>query len=390
MKLATIQDLENARDLTDYVIVRVPSKMNDRIGSLYLGLDPKLVHRGELPDDEQGTDFFNETHHVRTSAIVINAPSHLRPVILREEYLGTPRYSPRMDHDDIRYTFSKMPPKERKKLERFGNSFYRCGNPPDAYEAQPDSPEVRVGDTVHFEYATLLNDANRIDTDGEGMVYRVPYQSIYCYVREGRITMINGWVFVEPTVKEHVTRNIIMVNNKPQPNIGKIAHISEWGKTFLPKVGDSCLFIRTLFSIKDWNSVADGHEISGYQVEGSHYYPMRNWEIVAVDDNGSWRLKNGYISVKPETINMINGVDTVVYDPSKNQVLKKGQLFIPPGSNVQTKEKKIHHYGIGLTHDGERIVYGKTHNYLYMNDIGTLFIHNKDVWGLLSEEVSIN
>ena len=47
-----IQEILQAKTLSNFVFIRVASKLKDKIGSLYLSLDPRLVHRGEMPDGE--------------------------------------------------------------------------------------------------------------------------------------------------------------------------------------------------------------------------------------------------------------------------------------------------------------------------------------------------
>jgi len=378
-----IQEILKAK-LTDYVFIRVESKLNDKIGSLHLGLDPKLVHRGEMPVGEEGDKPFNEEQHVRTCGEVIASPVRLNECPLRENYLGTPKYAPHITHEDIKYTTDRMPPNLKKN---YGRNMYYPGNPPESYEHQPNNPEIKSGDKIYFEYNVLLADDAYVDTDDNGMeVYKITFQSIYCYVRDGKITMVNGWVFVESVVKEQVTKSIILVNNKPQPYIGKIAHISNWLETFVANIGDNCLFLRTLFTTKNWDYLVDEHEISGYEVEGKHYYPMRNWEIVAVDRYGEWHGVNQFVKIIPETINEINGVSTIVYDPNKFQNFKQGQIFIPQGSNVQERKKKILNYGFG-DFNGQRVAYGKSSKYLYLDKLRVLFLHVKDIWGILYTKI---
>jgi len=368
--------------ISNYVFIQVPSKLNDKIGSLHLALDPSLIHRGMYATDETGTKPFNEEHHVRTSGVVIAAPSSLTKRPLREHYLGSPRYAPHLTHDDIKTAASQAPPLIAKN---YGRNNYYPGNPRKSYQYQPNNPEIVIGDKIYFEYSTLLSDDAYFDEDENGIIYMVPYQSIYCYVRDGKINMVNGWVFVESVVKEQESKHIIFVNNKPQPNIGRVAHAGKFLDTFVANEGDKCLFLRTLFTVKDWHSVQDNHLISGYQVEGKQYYPMRNWEIVAVEKGGKWETVNDFVQVVPEMINTIKKVDTIVYEPDKFQNFKQGQIFIPKGSNVHEKAKRVRNYGFG-TVKGQKVAYARTGFYLFLNDSDSLFIHRRDIFGTFIED----
>jgi hypothetical protein len=367
---------------TDYVLIRVESKFNDKIGSLHLSIDPKIIQDENTPDDEVPEDVINAEKNVRTSGIVVGAPSKLSPVSLYEKYEGTPKYAPWINHEIIKDAILRMPPKMRN---RYGRNMYYPGNPVESFQKQPNIPEMQPGDTVHFEYSSLLAQDAYFDEDSRGEIYKIPYQSIYCYVRNGQTVMVNGWVFVESVTVERFSEHIIFINNKPQQNVGKVAFCSPFLDNFVPKPGDTCLFLRTLFSVKDWDAVNNSFEISGYLVGDKIYYPMKQWEIVAIDKAGVWETVNDFVTVKPETIAGISGVDTIIYNPNVPiQPHKPGQIFIPQGSNVQEKKKKIHNYGIG-TCNGQRIAYGKSNFYLFMDELDVLFIHRKDVWGTFTE-----
>ncbi len=377
-----IQSILNAKQLTDFVFVRVPSKHNDRIGSLHLSLDPALVHQGYLPSNEEGDKPFNEEQHVRTCADVIAVPDRINRKVVREIYQGTPRQLTYMPHEQISATMANIPKSAKPAYERIAKQSYRCGNFTEQYEYYPETTEIKVGDKIYFEYTSLLNDANYVGEDKDGIVFMVPMESIYCYVRDGRINMVNGWVFVESVTKEQLSKYIILVNNKPQHYVGKIAAAGKWYETFVPNEGDNCLFLRTLFTVKNWESVDSDYEISGYQVEGKLYYPMRNWEIMAVERDGEWQSVNEFVKIIPELINEVSKVRTVEYDPNKSQKYEPGVLFIPQGSNVHDKKKKLLNYGIGEL-DGRTVMYGKSQYYLYLDDLKVLFIHRKDLFGEL-------
>lgn len=368
----------------DYVLIRVPSRFNDRVGSLHLAIDPKIVQGEFTPDDEVSSEMMNAEKNIRTSGLVVAAPDNLTGKTLYEKYAGTPRYSPYISHEIIKDAILRMPPAMRNK---YGRNMYQCGNPVESFQTQPNIPEILPGDTIHFEYPCLLDPDAYWDEDSRGEIYRIPYQSIYCYVRNGKTTMVNGWVFVESVTIEKFSEHIILINQKPQQNVGKVAFCSPFLHYHVPNTGDNCLFLRTLFTVKDWDQVNNSFEISGYLIDNKIYYPMRVWEIVAVEKEGAWQTVGEFVTVKPETINEISGVSTIEYDPNAPmQTYKLGQIFIPSGANVQVKKKKIHQFGIGMC-NGQKVMYGKSNFYLYMDELNLLFIHNKDIFGTFIEEM---
>lgn len=377
-----IKEILQSKQLSDYIFIKVTSKHNNTIGSLHLSLSPALVHQGYLPEGEDSDKPFNEEQHVRTCAEVIAVPTFINKRKAKQIYEGTPRYLTYMSHEDIASTMDGLHDALRPAYEKVAKQAYRCGNYTERYEYYNDKTDIKVGDKIYFPYTTLLDDLNYVDEDGEFIYYRVPVESIYCYVRDGKITMVNGWIFVESVTKEIVTKSIILVNNKPQWNVGKVAFASSFNNTFVPKFGDNCLFLFTLFTVKNWESVDNDYEISGYQVEGKLYYPMRNWDVVAVEKDGEWQCVNEFVKIIPEQINEVSKVKVVEYDPTKSQKYEAGVLFIPKGSNVQDKAKKILNWGIGDM-GGQRVIYGKSNFYLYLDDLNVLFIHKNDLFGTL-------
>ena len=366
---------------TDYVLIRVESRLNSRIGSFHLALNSKILQDNYTPDDEMSDKPFNEEINVRTSGIVVAVPHNLTPVTLYENYLGTPRYSHHITHEVIKDAIRRMPKKLRGN---YGRNMYNPGNPSESFQHQPNNPEIEVGDKIYFEYNVLIDSAAYVDEDEDGIVYKVPYQSIYCYVREDKITMVNGWVFVESIRREQLSKYILFVNDKPKPNIGKIAHISKWLDKSCAGQGDTALFIRTLFSVKEYELMTDSHSVSGYEVEGKHYYPLRNWEIVATLNQSTfqWVTTDDYMQIKPEKVDTIGVLKPIEFKNGEVQSFQKGQIFVPEGTITHEKTNRVNKFGIGIdVKSGHKIAYGKTSLYLYLNEFDLLFVHRNDVWG---------
>lgn len=68
--------------------------------------------------------------------------------------------------------------------------------------------EVEIGDKIYFKPRTLNNKANMMGDlkDDKGTtkqyIYKVPYENIFCTVRNGNIKMIGGWILLDPIMEE--------------------------------------------------------------------------------------------------------------------------------------------------------------------------------------------
>jgi hypothetical protein len=68
--------------------------------------------------------------------------------------------------------------------------------------------EVQAGDKIYFKPRTLNAVKNHMATlrDDKGhakkYIYKVPYENIFCAVREGKIIMIGGWVLLDPIMED--------------------------------------------------------------------------------------------------------------------------------------------------------------------------------------------
>lgn len=68
--------------------------------------------------------------------------------------------------------------------------------------------DVQIGDKIYFKPRTLNNKANFMGMlkDDKGKpskyIYKVPYENIFCTVRDNQITMIGGWVLLDPIYED--------------------------------------------------------------------------------------------------------------------------------------------------------------------------------------------
>lgn len=75
--------------------------------------------------------------------------------------------------------------------------------------------EVQINDKIYFKARTLDNKNNCMGTLKDPLtgkpslyLYRVPYENIYCAVREGKIIPIGGWTLIEPIMDDWEDRFI--------------------------------------------------------------------------------------------------------------------------------------------------------------------------------------
>jgi co-chaperonin GroES (HSP10) len=89
-------------------------------------------------------------------------------------------------------------------------------------------PEIKVGDKVYFHY--LLNDPmNMVVVEGKRCL-NIPYDKVFCAVREGKIIPVAGWMFISKVEQEvkalefstkKEVKNVGIVSYLPAPYIGE-------------------------------------------------------------------------------------------------------------------------------------------------------------------------
>lgn len=75
----------------------------------------------------------------------------------------------------------------------------------------PENFQAQQGDKVYFHHFATTEDQNRMNYDGEEF-YELALESLYCVVRDEKITMLNEWNLVEP-VKEEIKKGKLYVKN---------------------------------------------------------------------------------------------------------------------------------------------------------------------------------
>lgn len=127
-----------------------------------------------------------------------------------------------------------------------------------------DGITIKKGDKVYFHHFCI--DEKVSSEFGEGNIYKVNYEQIYCYIRDGKITMTMDYVFVEPVQLEDKIGNIY-IKSKESVKRGKVKHTNQFSKDDGFKNGDEVLFIKNA----NYDMI----------IEGERFFRMKNSDILA-------------------------------------------------------------------------------------------------------------
>ena len=137
--------------------------------------------------------------------------------------------------------------------------------PPNPNKRVKDNIDLQKGDKVFIHHLVI---DKPIEIEGE-KYYQCDIDQIYAYERDGEITMLMDYIFVEPLkTKEEVSDNGIITNIKQEDKIdrGVVKYINQFSEEF--KVGDLVFFEKN----------------SNYKmkINDNHYYRMRNSNVMCI------------------------------------------------------------------------------------------------------------
>jgi co-chaperonin GroES (HSP10) len=238
----------------NWVVVKVDERLQTTIKgeSLELVLDPT----------------YEVQKNTKIKAEVVMVPSKVGASVLYEDHQGYPLPARRTD-EGRRYP--------NRNLSRM-------------VTVKDPTPEIAEGDTIYFHYLSLI-DNNYIGKEDGMELYRVAYDQVFCRVRNGEITMLNGFVAVtakwdetyedisfedemgirqDLRVKQTKTGIIYDINEEQVFRHGKLEHrgSSPDGKDYNVFPGDKIIY-------------TDFSEFKN-KIEDVEYYIMKLWDIVAV------------------------------------------------------------------------------------------------------------
>lgn len=385
----------------DYLIVKVSAELETFAG---------------LMKDENGNEIrlilnpnFRPTHNSKISARVISVPLHLtgKNSPLYEIGPGYPKPSSYRGATHINSILNNTPKKYRAKTI----IPYRCGlYEPNMQTNKGLKVEVQPNDEVYFHYNMLLNEHNYLFRDTDGfLVYKIPYTSVFCRVRNRKITMLNSFVLVSEAPDEDVVEvevdgrsikgkledKLLVPGDRPLYLSGILRHIGEGiGPDRRDIKPDTHVMFRPSSEFVN-------------MIEGEAFYVMRQWDIIAswfpdeeiermkedprfneIFGRNHWIHPEGdYVMVRPNNID--TGGDVVAFDQNNpDQGFTQGTIFVPGESIKDNRKGKIFSYGVGkvidsgnLCIDGKEIYYEKGSHYVYVEDYDLAFVRTGDIYG---------
>ena len=130
-----------------------------------------------------------------------------------------------------------------------------------------DNITLKEGDKVYFHHFCI--DERMSSESGGENIYKVNYDQIYCYVRDGKITMTQDYVFVEPIQLEDKIGNIY-IESKESTKRGRVKYCNPFSIKDGFNIGDEILYIKNA----NYDMV----------IEGERLFRMKNSEILAKTD----------------------------------------------------------------------------------------------------------
>ena len=147
-----------------------------KTGSGVLGLDGKEIVLGDAD--------YNREKNAKTVGTVILTPVSLSKKPLYGLPDGVPGYGPlRLPDADVSpHSAIYATPKNQYK---FINDII---------------PEVQIGDKVYVAWTAIFDRRNMIAQapDKKSFIFRVPYEQVYCCVRDGKVIPIGAHVLIDP------------------------------------------------------------------------------------------------------------------------------------------------------------------------------------------------
>lgn len=191
--------IENTSELKMYndVLIQSQSETEEFIKTKKLTLHKNIV-------TSKGPDaFLHKQKGKRIYGTVTAIPYKIRPTRIHQTNSMTPRAHQSFSGDVIGTQVYAYEQAIRRKLQQRELKVYM-----DKYRSSPWEPEFTrnndqdiiccPGDTAWFHYLSLSDDSYMGQDNDNKRYYRIPYESIFCFVAPDNITrMVNGYVQVE-------------------------------------------------------------------------------------------------------------------------------------------------------------------------------------------------
>ncbi len=154
---------------------------------------------------QRGADaFFHKQKGKRIFGEVTAIPYKIRPTRIHQTNSGTPKAHQSFSGDIIGVQVHAYKKVIRRELQEKELKVYM-----DKYRSSPWEAEFtrnndqdiccKPGDTAWFHYLSLSDDSYMGQDNDNNRYYRIPYQSIFCFITTDNVThMVNGYLQVEP------------------------------------------------------------------------------------------------------------------------------------------------------------------------------------------------
>lgn len=293
--------------------------MRSGINKIIVTVEDRLVRDIEMGSKNLILDpTFDIYRNTKITAKVVSVPDNISTTVLYEEYVGHP-YPTRVNDTGKRHPIDFTP----------------------KMAVNEGPPQVEPGDVIYFHYLSLSK-GNYLGRDDDGKeIYMIGYEQIFCRVRKGELTMLNGFIavsavwdegyeqveFPEISVTGDLTGNtrslkvkqseggiIYDVNEAPLYRTGVVKHrgVAPDGKDYKVAAGDRIIY-------------SDFSEFKN-TLEGEEYYIMKLWDVVAVYAGNTMVPMLSYVllDVTPPKKSFLIIPDKYKRDPDEGRVLAKG------------------------------------------------------------------
>ncbi len=207
------------RSTNDVIFIKITSEYEDKIEGEKLTLD-LMSFTKSIVDTETDEEIYNSLKHKRVWGEVLAVPERLSSTILSyQKYPGLPQPNRYVSHDMVQL--------HGTQLLQYDPSLWE----PEYYKYCDIPMDVMPGDKIYYHFLSI-EEESRIKEGGE-RVYKLPYQSAICIVRDGKITAVSGHCLIEAIYPE----GAVDIGNNTKGFISKSGIVTQIGVKYTMQEG---------------------------------------------------------------------------------------------------------------------------------------------------------
>ncbi len=171
---------------------------------------------------------------------------------------------------------------------------------------------IQKGDTIYFHYLTV-SPGNYIKREKGAAIYKVPYESIFCTIRNKKIFMINGNVLVTDVYEKGYgpvdvegkdimasTKEITRTDGSKVELVTGIADKPQYRKGMIQNIGDGIPpLTRATLNEGDTIIFREDSEFDN-EIQNKEYYVMKQWDIMAKVSGKEVTPVGEYVYIEPD------------------------------------------------------------------------------------------